>query len=178
MLKLLLFAVLYVALGVVGWRAYSVIENTAPAASVAKHSSQTSAPAPAPALPQTETETETPQAKTLSKAVHRWKDQHGNWQYGELPINESEMEKYEKELALLRKLPREALPTQAITPGDKNESLLDKLPTWSDLTNHMKNETSKLEITQRIKESLDDTKNIEKILKQREKNVQDIANEL
>ena len=170
MFKPYLFALLYIVLGAVGWRAYVSIGNGSMSIGATKEAATTVWEEPGNSRQPAKAQ----QTEAASNAVHRWKDQHGNWQYGEIPSNESKMEKYEKELALLRKLPREALPTQAITP-EESDSLLDKLPSWSEITEKLKINSKESAFTQRLTKPLESAQNIEQVLRDREKRLRELT---
>lgn len=109
MFKPVFFLSLYTIAGLTGWGAYSTIANKDTSIDAIKQYAATVS-----SSDQTVT--------GVSKSIYRWKDHKGNWQYGELKENPNQIKEYEKELSLLRSLPREVLPTQALKPGEKDIS--------------------------------------------------------
>ena len=119
MIKSYIFASMYTVIGMTGWGAYSTIstEDTSVAA-----------------IQQIATQAiNNRDAEPLPKTLHRWRDHNGNWQYGEVKTTDVDMTNYENELALLRSLPRDALPTQALKQAVKDDSLLALIPSIDEL---------------------------------------------
>jgi len=161
MIKSYIFASLYTVVGMTGWGAYSTITTEDTSVNAIK---QIAASAIA-----------SQQTATVSKSLYRWKDHEGNWQYGQIPTEEVNAT-YEKELALLRSLPREVLPTQSLTREDKDDgffAMLPKLSSLSNLFSHQKK--SEAEATAEMKNLMEEAEKLKKIAKQRQELLHNIG---
>ena len=77
-------------------------------------------------------------SEPLPKTLHRWRDHNGNWQYGAIKTTDVDMANHEQELALLRRLPRVVLPTQALKQTTKDDSLFALIPSIDELFDMVK----------------------------------------
>jgi len=167
MIKSYIFASMYTLIGVTGWGAYSTInnENSAPLTAISQITASAS------------TDNEKNNAP-LSNTLYRWKDHNGVWQYGEAPVTDANMEDYEKELALLRRLPREVLPTQSLVPAEEDDSIFAMLPSFSDLAALMNLADGSMDLNlpagmdpskaDQIEKILQDTENLKEVMNNRQ----------
>lgn len=154
MFKSYIFASLYTVVGMTGWGAYATISTEDTSVDTLKQIAATAIT--------------TQQSGPISKSLYRWKDHEGNWQYGQLPTNQVNAT-YEKELELLRSLPKAALPTQSLKAKEIDDSLFAMLPSFSDLSNLItgQNEPEAAPAPQ-MNQLLEDAKKLKKIARQRE----------
>jgi len=161
MFKSYVFASLYTVVGMTGWGAYSTITTEDTSVNAIK---QIAASAIG-----------TQESTPVSKSLYRWKDHEGNWQYGQIPTEEVNAN-YEKELKLLRSLPREVLPTQALTKENTDEGLLTLIPGFADLRNLISDQNdSKLDSAPDMKNLMEEANKLKQIAKQREELLHNIG---
>ena len=154
MVKSYIFASLYTVVGMTGWGAYSTITTEDTSVNAIKQIAATAITSQ--------------QSMPVSKSLYRWKDHEGNWQYGQIPTEQVNAT-YEKELELLRSLPREVLPTQALTEEIKDDGLFAMLPKLSSLSNLFSSQNkSETEATPEIKNLMEEAKKLKQIAQQRE----------
>ena len=163
MIKSYVFASLYTVVGMTGWGAYSTITTEDTSVNAIK---QIAASAMS-----------TQQSTPISNSLYRWKDHEGNWQYGQIPTEEVNAN-YEKELKLLRSLPREVLPTQALLTEDKEEGLLALLPSFSEIGNILSgNSKSEADSPADMKNLMEEAKKLKQIAQQRQELLHNINNQ-
>jgi len=110
MIKPLVFISLYTIAGLGGWEAYTNInkdESSEKTALVEEHAIEFVSP--------------------VNKTIHRWKDHKGKWQYSDTVKTVKSYDSYAKELQLLRNLPREVLPSQALKQVTEDDGLFSSL---------------------------------------------------
>ena len=101
MLKPILFTSLYAIIGVSGWNAYSIIsEQDTSVASITDYAKQTN-------------DKLHRAIQGTNKPIYRYKDEHNNWIYSDKPLDPTVTGNYDNELAFLRSLPKEAMPTSS-----------------------------------------------------------------
>ena len=163
MFKSYIFASLYTVVGMTGWGAYSTISTEDTSLNTIKQIATD-------ALSSGE-------SKPLPKTLYRWKDHEGNWQYGQIPtsdINEIN-ETYEKELALLRKLPREVLPTNSLVAAEKDDGIFANLNLSSLGNIFSSKETTETASGSQLGQMLQEVKNIQQTAKEREEYIHNIG---
>lgn len=162
MFKSYIFASLYTVVGMTGWGAYSTISSEDTSINTIKEFA-------------TNALTSDDEPNPLPKSLYRWKDHNGNWQYGQVPTTDINAS-YEKELALLRKLPREVLPTNSLVASEKDDSFFSKLPDLSKLGSIFSSkDTTETEAKPQLAKMLEDVKKIQQNAKEREEYIHNIG---
>lgn len=162
MFKSYVFASLYTVIGMTGWGAYSTITTEDTSVNAIKQIAASAIT--------------NQQSKPVPKSLYRWKDHEGNWQYGQVPTEEVNAT-YEKELELLRSLPREVLPTQALTQKDEENSLLSLIPSFSDISDFIgiQSNPEANQPTPDVKQLLEEAEKLKQIAQQRQELLHNIG---
>ena len=167
MFKSYIFASLYTVVGVGGWGAYSTISSEDTSLSTMKQI----------AVQAITIEETVPKSKSL----YRWKDHEGNWQYGQVPVSDIDNinNTYKKELEMLRSLPREALPTNALVATKKDNGIMASLSSFSNLGNlgdlFSSGDSAETDSKPQLTKLLDEAKKIKQTAKEREEFIHNIG---